>query len=71
MLVEIGTQIKFSQNQEDSNAEGIQAVCKSIANVFVKAVVILSMLTILVWAFLIKFDWVTLEKNICSICWIV
>ena len=71
MLVEIGTQIKFSQNQEDSNAEGIQAVCKSIANIFVKAVVLLSIFTILIWTLLIKFELVILDSNICSICWIV
>ena len=55
MLVEIGTQIKFSQNQEQDNAEGIQAVCKSIANVFVKSVIFLSLLTMAVWAVLLKF----------------
>ena len=71
MLVEIGTQIKFSQNQEDNNTDGIQAVCKSIANIFVKAVVILSLLTTLVWAILIRFKLVILKEDMCSICWIV
>ena len=70
MLVEIGTQIKFSQNQEEDKAEGIQAVCKSIANVFVKSVIFLSLFTMAVWAVLIKSKIVHMEK-MCGICWIV
>ena len=70
MLVEIGTQIKFSQNQEQDKAEGIQAVCKSIANVFVKSVIFLSLLTMAVWAVLIKFKVVHMEK-MCAICWVI
>jgi P-type E1-E2 ATPase len=70
MLVEIGTQIKFSQNQEQDKAEGIQAVCKSIANVFVKSVIFLSLLTMAVWAVLLKFNFVHMEK-MCGICWVV
>jgi cation transport ATPase len=70
MLVEIGTQIKFSQNRSDDEAEGIQAVCKSIASVFVKSVVLLSLLTMLVWAMVIKAGIVHLDQ-MCSICWIV
>ncbi len=61
MLVEIGTQIKFSQNQADDKAEGIQAVCKSVANVFVKSVIFLSVLTMTVWAILIKTKVVHME----------
>lgn len=53
MLIQIGTQIKFSQNQENDQVHGIQAVCKSIANVFVKAVVVLSLFTMIVWGILI------------------
>ncbi len=70
MLIEIGTQIRFSQNQENDKVEGIQAVCKSIANVFVKAVVLLSMLTMVVWATLIEMDMVKMEHT-CALCWIV
>lgn len=60
MLVEIGTQIKFSQNQSDDKAQGIQAVCKSIANIFVKSVILLSLATMIVWAVLIKLEFVHL-----------
>jgi hypothetical protein len=60
MLVEIGTQIKFSQNQSDDKASGIQAVCKTIASVFVKGVICLSLLTMAVWSLLIKFNFVHL-----------
>ena len=35
--------------------QGIQAVCKSIANVFVKSVILFSLATMAVWAALIKF----------------
>ncbi len=45
-------------------------MCKSIANVFVKAVVLLSMLTMIVWATIIEMDMVQLEQT-CALCWIV
>lgn len=70
MLIEIGMQIRFSQNQENDKTEGIQAVCKSIANIFVKAVVVLSLLTMAVWTVLILTKTVVMEHS-CAICWIV
>jgi len=56
LLIEIGTQIKLAQNQEENEETGIQALCKTIASKFVKGVIILSILTMLVWSILLFLD---------------
>ena len=67
-MIEIGTQVKLSQNQEGNEESGIQAVCKTISNYFVKAVIILSLMTILVWTLILMF--MTVDVPACNICWI-
>lgn len=69
LLIEIGTQIKLAQNQEQSEESGIQAVCKTISNLFVKGVIILSLITILVWSLLLFFG--TVSVSMCDVCWVV
>lgn len=69
MLIEIGTQIKLAQNQEESEESGIQAVCKTISSYFVKGVIILSVLTIVTWSLLLTF--LEIDIPMCSVCWVV
>lgn len=69
LLIEIGTQVKHAQNQEEGEESGIQALCKTIASYFVKGVIILSLLTILTWSLLLSF--LEIEVPMCDICWIV
>jgi P-type Cu+ transporter len=69
LLIEIGTQIKLAQNQEQSEESGIQALCKSISSMFVKGVIILSLLTILTWSLLLYLG--SVKVDMCDICWIV
>ena len=69
LLIEIGTQIKLAQNQEQSEESGIQAVCKTISSYFVKGVIILSLITILVWSLLLFFNAVVVPM--CDVCWVV
>jgi len=53
ILIEIGTQIKMAQNQEEGEKSGIQAVCKKIASYFVRGVIIISLLVMTVWTILL------------------
>jgi Cu+-exporting ATPase len=69
LLIEIGTQIKLAQNQEESEESGIQAVCKTISSYFVKGVILLSIATILTWSLLLTF--LTIDIPTCSVCWVV
>lgn len=69
ILIEIGTQIKLAQNQEENEETGIQAVCKKISGIFVKGVILLSIFTMLVWSVLLYFNLV--KVPMCDICWIV
>jgi Cu+-exporting ATPase len=69
LLIEIGTQIKLAQNQEQSEESGIQALCKSISSLFVKGVIILSLITILVWSLLLFLG--NVQVNMCDVCWVV
>lgn len=69
LLIEIGTQIKLAQNQEDSKESGIQAVCRTISSVFVKVVIVLSLGTIITWTVLLVLNQVTVP--ICDACWVV
>ena len=68
LLIEIGTQVKLSQNQEANEESGIQAVCKTISNYFVKAVIILSLLTMVVWTLVLLF--LTVDVPSCNFCWV-
>jgi Cu+-exporting ATPase len=61
--------VKLAQNQEESEESGIQAVCQTISNYFVKGVIILSILTIITWSLLLHF--LTIDIPMCDICWIV
>lgn len=61
--------MKLAQNQEESEESGIQAVCQTISNYFVKGVIILSILTIITWSLLLHF--LTIDIPMCDICWIV
>lgn len=69
LLIEIGTQVKLAQNQEESEESGIQAVCQSISSYFVKGVIILSIITIITWSLLLHF--LDIELPMCDICWVV
>lgn len=69
LLIEIGTQIKLAQNQEQSEESGIQAVCKTITSYFVRGVIILSVVTIVTWSFLLSF--LEIKIPMCSVCWVV
>ena len=69
LLIEIGTQIKLAQNQEQSEESGIQAVCKTISSYFVKGVILLSIVTIVTWSLLLAF--LEIEIPTCAVCWVV
>jgi len=69
LLIEIATHVKFSQNEEESSASGIQTLCNRITSVFVKAVIMLSVSTMAVWAVLLYFEVTTVP--ICTACWII
>ena len=62
------THVKFSQN-EDGEASAIETLCKTIANYFVKGVIILSLLTMLVWSIILSFDLAIVPT--CSVCWVI
>ena len=59
----------MAQNQEESEESGIQAVCKTISNYFVKGVIILSLLTIITWTVLLNL--VDIDIPMCNACWII
>jgi len=44
-------------------------VCKSIASIFVKSVILLSLSTMIIWTILIEFLYVSVPK--CTICWVM
>jgi cation transport ATPase len=69
ILIEIGTQIKLAQNQEENTETGIQALCKKISSYFVKGVIFLSLLTMAVWSVLLFFNLVNVPM--CDVCWII
>jgi Cu+-exporting ATPase len=69
LLVEIGTQIKLAQNQEQGAESSVQTLCRTVASLFVRGVVVLSCLTMAVWTLLLLLGVTAVET--CDVCWVV
>lgn len=57
------THVKFTQNEEESQASSIEILCKNIADYFVKAVIILSMVTLITWTLILSLDLTEVPVN--------
>jgi len=47
----------------------MQAIAKTISDYFVKVVIVLSLITMIVWAILLEFDFTKVQM--CNFCWII